>query len=202
MIITLGCQSGVGKDTFVTFCIDYLRTIPGLKISIKREGFADKLYEICYKLYHWAGFMPRQYYITNPEAKNKKLPKLDQTPRELLIGIGEAIRVFDKEAFIRSVLVDDADVKFIPDIRNTEEWNKAVEIGATKVRIVRQITTNFKMDDRLLDKEWDVTIYNTDFNTFRLAAIKFCNEVILPWVTKTKDTNMAHFTTMAKPPVQ
>jgi hypothetical protein len=99
-------------------------------------------------------------------------------------------------------LVDDADVKFIPDIRNTEEWNKAVEIGATKVRIVRQITTNFKMDDRLLDKEWDVTIYNTDFNTFRLAAIKFCNEVILPWVTKTKDTNMAHFTTMAKPPVQ
>ena len=94
MLLVLGHEAGVGKDELAKFIFDHLRNnTRGLKLF--REGFADALYDCCTRIYGWAGFMNRHYYDKHRIEKERPLPLLGKSPRELLIGIGNICREFD-----------------------------------------------------------------------------------------------------------
>lgn len=135
-IIAVGHHKNVGKDTFVTFCIDILRT-ETRKLRVVRRGFADKVYELCYSAYQWAGFKPKAYYEENPERKNEKL-LTGHTVRETLIKTSNKLREFDPDIWLNANLKnEDYDILFVTDMRFPNEFETVESMGGMTVRIMR-----------------------------------------------------------------
>lgn len=92
-IIAFGHRKEVGKDTASKYLITELRIRrPG--ISVRMVGFADKVKDVAFQLFGWAGLMPGDFYEEpqNLHLKEVILPKLGKTPRQLWIGVGNGIR--------------------------------------------------------------------------------------------------------------
>lgn len=188
MILGIGHEAYVGKDTFCMLLIDYLRLkLRGLKIE--RQGFADKLYDTCYLLYKWAGFQHREYYIQNPAAKEVILPKLGRTPRDLLIAVGNKMREVDPEVWFRPVLLEDTKgwLKIVTDVRKTNEFDELRKQNQLLVRITRPgFESNRESDVDLLPYagKWDLTINNNgNLDSFQKQAQIFAEEFVIPRLT-------------------
>jgi hypothetical protein len=185
MIFAFGHEAGCGKDTFIMFCMDELRArFKGLELI--REGFADRLYDLCFNLYSWAGFQQRQFYITNPKAKEEVLPALGKTPRQLLIGIAEKVREFDPCAWLNPVFRNKPrHLKFISDLRTPEEVEVGRSLGAYLVKIERpgcpkvQCAVSALLRDRT--DCWDEVILNDgNLSQFRDKALEFNERKLVP----------------------
>src|SRR6266496_2523002 len=128
MILAIGHRTGVGKDTVAMFLTDYLRSRNMKGLNIIREGFVDRLYDLCYSFYSWAGFQTRQYYTMNRKAKDELLPKLNMTPRQLLIALSHNLNNFDPNIFLNAITKNnDFHLKIIPDLRRPWEFNSCYE---------------------------------------------------------------------------
>ncbi len=186
MIIAFGHESGTGKDTFVMFLIEHLRHKFRL-LDISREGFADKLYDLCQSLYGWAGFESRQYYLLHPQHKERALSN-GMTPREILIGMAEKMREFDPHAFLNPVYRNSVrHVKFITDLRTLEEAEIGKQLGVYMVRIQRAnkplINCRVSAILRGRDDLWDETLYNDGTMTeWRTQAVEFCERKVVPHI--------------------
>ena len=137
-IVGIGYKKGRGKDTLANFMLNYLQIHCGC--SVKKIGFADKLKDICYQLYGWGGLQRGVYYESHYEAKETKLPKLNQTPREMWIGLGNAVRAYRASTWRDAVTQNDhkCDILLVKDLGF---WNEAVDIakgGGILIRIDRQ----------------------------------------------------------------
>lgn len=185
IIIGVGHQKNVGKDTFVGYCVDVLRE-KTRRVNIVRRGFADKLYEFCYSVYRWAGFQPKLYYEQDPSRKNDFLPALNCTARELLIKVSQHIKKLDDEIWLNANLKNsDYDILFCTDLRFPIEFTKVEELEGILVRITKAdlpIPTD-EADTALngWEDRWHLTITNDDTrNKLYSEAAKFTEKYILP----------------------
>jgi hypothetical protein len=187
MIIALGHEAGTGKDTFVMFAIDYLRQ-KYKNLELNREGFADRVYDLCYSVYSWAGFRTRHYYITNPRAKEEILAPIGKTPRQCLIGVAEKVREFDPQAWLNAVFQNKPKhVKWITDLRTPEEVEVGRKLGAYLVRVQNpnapaiQCSVSAMLRGR--EDVWDETLINDGtLDQWKEQAFAFCDRKVVPHI--------------------
>jgi hypothetical protein len=103
-----------------------------------RASFADKLKDVAFQLYGWAGLKKGIYYETHYKEKEKVLPELRLSPRDIWIQMGNKMREIYADTWIDFVLKGvDCDVIIITDLRFRNEAKKLLERGATLVQIHR-----------------------------------------------------------------
>src|SRR6187549_508755 len=93
-MIAFGHQKDVGKDTAARFVMTHLRMNSRVK-KVEKHGFADKLKDVCYQLYAWAGLMPGPWYEESPEKRKLKevvLPAIGKSPRQIWISFGNEVK--------------------------------------------------------------------------------------------------------------
>lgn len=165
-IFSFGHQKKVGKDTFANYIVTALRTSNKVRRVIK-AGFADKLKDVCYQLYSWAGMMPRDFYDqpANEKFKEELIPALGKTPRQIWISFGNEV----KNSAYPNTWLDyllrgvDTDVLVVSDMRFPNEAFRIRQLGGKVVKIIRPSVphTSDAADDPLLDyTEWDEIIVN------------------------------------------
>lgn len=188
MILGIGVESGVGKDTFAMFLIDHLRHKQLKNVKIIREGFADRLYQLCHTFYGWAGFKSRQHYMVNPKDKEVVLPLTGKCPRQMLIDVSNCLNGFDPNMFLNAVVKDNNHhLKVIPDVRRTWEFEALAKMpDAYLVRITKPgIDSKWEMDQELKTEpylsRWHMTIENDgDIACLQRKAVEFAEEVVVP----------------------
>jgi hypothetical protein len=189
MILGIGVESGVGKDTFAMFVTDYLRSRKIKSLNIVREGFADRLYDVGFALYSWAGFKSRQHYVMNPGDKLIVLPKLGKTPKQILIDLSHAICAYDQNIFFNAVANDTNPfhLKIVPDVRRPVEFNAlSANPSVYLLRITKTgVDSQWDMDQELkkppyVDRWHEVINNETDLKAFNEKAIEFSERIILP----------------------
>lgn len=138
-IIGFGHRKGVGKDTAANFLLTELRvTMP--KSRIVKAGFADKVKDVAYQVYAWAGLQQASHYDI-PENYNLKdtiLPAIGLTPRKLWIGVGNGIRAatsYDGTWLDYLFKGTKADVLIISDVRFPAEADGILSEGGKVYRI-------------------------------------------------------------------
>ena len=167
MFIGFGYQKGQGKDTFADYLEKYLKQAG---YSVRRTSFAEPLYELCYNVYGWAGFLPREAYQIEPELKNKKL-ETGLTARQTLLNVGEHMREYDPTFWINHVFDSNKEAQFtiITDLRHINEVEafkaarkKGTEAYMFKVERHKEIDYAANDIDKILDGKdvWDFTIHN------------------------------------------
>ncbi len=182
LIVAVGHQKNVGKDKFITFCIDLLRTRTRNK-KIVRRGFADKIYELCHSIYGWAGFKTKVYYDEHPECKQDLLAT-NKTVRETLIEVGQHLRKIDNDIWVNTTLKTvDFDILFLSDLRFPTEFLHCKANKALMVRITRPglIVPTDEADTALngWEDKWDLMIPNTgSLSDLYVSADQFCNQCL------------------------
>jgi hypothetical protein len=164
MIIAFGHEKLVGKDTACRFLATHLRTVVKAK-SVEKRAFADKLKQMCFELYAWAGLMQGSYYEEHPELKEVVLPLLGLSPRQIWIKFGTLVvrEVYPKSWISYLFNNSKADYLFLSDMRFPEEADEVRFRGGIVIRILRPsiLHTSDLADDPLLDyKNWSHTIIN------------------------------------------
>lgn len=164
MIIAFGYKKGVGKDTAGKF-LDTILRCEHPDLRIKHISFAEKLKDICFQLYGWAGLRRGIYYETHRKDKEKMLPKLGCTPREMWIGFGNKVREMRPDTWIDYALKGvKANIVIITDLRFRNEAQAIRDISGILIKINRpgmpQGTDPAEVD---LDGwgPWDYIIENT-----------------------------------------
>ena len=170
------------------FLIDHLRSRNMKGLKIVREGFADRLYDMCYAFYSWAGFKSRQHYMINPKDKQVILPKLGKCPRQILIDVSNKLNEYDPDMFVNAVSKDtNFHLKICPDLRRPWEFEAlAANPRGYTLRITKPgIDSQWEMDQDLKREpylsRWNQTIANDgDLPSLRQKAINFADEFVVP----------------------
>ncbi len=161
-IIAFGHRKGVGKSTASKFLTTHLRCeYPDLKI--KEVSFAAKLKDISWQLFGWGGLKRGVYYETHYREKEILLPKLDLSPRQIWIGVGNRLREVSERVWIDYALNIKADTIIISDLRFTNEALAINTRGGTLVKINRDEAvegTDPAEVDLVKWKAWDCIINN------------------------------------------
>lgn len=183
IIVAVGHHKNVGKDRFVAFCFDFLRG-QGIKKKISKRGFAEPVYEMCHRLYSWAGFKTKVHYDSNPNAKNDMLAT-GKTVRQTLIDVGQHMRKYDDMIWVNCALrTIDSDILFLTDLRFPTEFNECVARDAIMVRVTRPgLPKPTDEADIALDgweDKWNFTINNNHgLDALYAEAQLFCEQNIL-----------------------
>lgn len=164
MIVAFGHRRQVGKDT----CAKFLETVIRLETSnskILRQGFANKLYDICHQLYYWAGFNGYNYYLDHPESKEVILPLLNKSPRTILIEVGMKMREVYAETWIAQLTEKEENYNciIIPDLRFENEAKYIKNKGGVIIKVTRPDAKEFNdpVDMAMSNhKNWDHIIEN------------------------------------------
>lgn len=164
-IIAFGYKKRAGKDTSAKFLDSFLKCErPGLKV--KKVSFANKLKDVSYQLFGWAGLQPGIFYETEAGARIKEvvLPKIGMSPRDIWIRVGNKMREVHQDVWIDQALQGvSADILIITDLRFRNEANKIKALSGMICKIIRdglvQGTDPAEID---LDEwsEWDFIIRN------------------------------------------
>lgn len=136
-IIAFAYRKGVGKDTIGKFIMTHLRCkAPGLKIQ--HISFADKLKDVCFQLYGWAGLERGIYYETHRDKKEEVLPLIGKSPREIWIGVGNKLREFYQNTWLDFALKGvDADIIITTDCGFRNEALAVRDAGGWLCKIER-----------------------------------------------------------------
>jgi len=179
-IIGVGYKKNRGKDTLCNLIKDCLhRTHPLLKV--KKVGFADKLKDIAYQVYGWAGLQPGVYYESHYRAKEEVLPELGLTPRDIWIGIGNGLREIYNPTWIHYLTKTQlrADVILIKDMGFTNEAKEIRESGGLLLQVCRDGPMSTDAREVELDTwtDWDCLFGNRGtLHDLNLLAEDFCKE--------------------------
>jgi len=162
-IIGIGYKKGVGKNTLAKFMSTYIRcTWPDIKI--KEISFAAKLKDVAYQLYSWAGLKRGVFYELKREEKEKVLPKIGLSPRDIWIGVGNKLREVYSATWIDYALKNiKADVIIITDVRFENEAKAIQEARGILIKINRpDIPKGTDPAEISLDSwtDWHRIIYN------------------------------------------
>jgi hypothetical protein len=180
-ILAFGYKKNRGKDSVANFIQDHLSAFaPELKVV--KVGFADKLKDIAFQLYGWAGLKRGVYYETHYEEKEMKLPRLDFTPRELWIGTGNKMRDVYGATWIDFVLNGGikADVILIKDMGYTNEAIAIENRGGFLYKVDRDGPLDSDPRETELDSwtRWAREIDNSgDLRDLHTQAKGICMEV-------------------------
>lgn len=166
-ILAFGHQKSVGKDTAAGFVMSYLRSNSKVKRVVK-AGFADKLKDVCYQLYKWAGLMPGPWYEETSDRRLLKevvLPKLGKSPRQIWIAFGNEVKnAAYLDTWLDYLLQNTAaDFLVVSDMRFPNEADRIKTLGGRVIKIVRPdiAHTSDAADDPLLSyNRWDHILVN------------------------------------------
>lgn len=182
-IIAFGHRQDVGKSSAARFLTTELR-LTRKGIDIQQCGFADKVKDIAYQLYNWAGLYPGSYY-DDPDhypLKNVVLEKINRTPRQLWIGIGNGLRQQAHPDTWLDYLFKNpkAHIMIISDLRFPNEADGILANGGAVIKIVRdsaKVVTD-GADDPLesYDKWTEVIDNNGSLNDLHRKVMKIMKE--------------------------
>lgn len=164
-IIGFGHRSNVGKDTSANFLDQALRELDS-NYRIKRIGFANKLKDITYDLFKWAGIERPIHYENHREDRAKIIPALGCTIVDLWVDVGEHMRQIYSEIWVKNAL-DQQDIDFliISDVRHPNEVQAIRKAGGKLYRIINDRVPHREgksIDDMLADfEDWDGDILNS-----------------------------------------
>lgn len=162
-IIAFGHRAATGKDTLAGFLATQLR-LNNRKLNIQVVGFADELKDVCYRLYAWAGMKRKEHYEQYPNDKNVMLVPLNKTVRTVWIEVGNHMREYDKNVWIKAMLnKPDIDILIIKDARYLNEIEAIIEHNGVTVKVVRDSVPVLDdvTDNALADYTgWDLVVEN------------------------------------------
>jgi hypothetical protein len=174
-IIGLGHQKRTGKDTVANFMVDYLRE---KGYVAEKVGFADELKEQCYHLFSWAGLKWGNYYEGNPEEREKILPGIYKTPRQIWIEYGQAVCSVYLHTWVDFVFnkYKKYDFLIIKDVRKLFEISRILDEKGNVFKVINPSIphTSDVIDDQLLGYTgWDdVLINNGTLDDLKELSIK------------------------------
>jgi hypothetical protein len=136
-IIALGHRAQTGKDTLAGFLMTELRLAKrGMNIQV--AGFADEMKDFCYRMYAWAGLKRKEHYESHPEDKKVVLTPLGKTVRDLWIEVGNHMRKYDDDVWVRALLTrPQVDILIVKDMRFPNEAAWVDKLGGFKVKVTR-----------------------------------------------------------------
>lgn len=185
LYVGFGHRKRVGKTTSSNFLSTSLRCdCPGKQIDV--ISFADKLKDVSFQLYGWAGLNRGIYYENHPEYREVKLPEIGLSPREIWIGVGNKLREIYPDTWLNYALRGvTADVIIIPDVRYPNEAEAILKSGGRVYKIIRDdAPVGTDVADCALEnfQDWTAIIYNNGTledlnNDMEALAAEICTEV-------------------------
>ena len=166
LIIGIGHQRGVGKDVAARVMKDRLENGPYSEVpSVVHTGFARPLYDVCVKLYGWAGLKEASYYDVHRDEKEQILPALGKSPRDILIAMGMKAREIHESTWLDLTMLTEADIVIISDVRFPNEADAIHAAGGYLLKITRpglpEISDPNDPDNKLASFSfWDYHINN------------------------------------------
>jgi hypothetical protein len=159
MIIGFGHKKRVGKNEAAKLLQELYAE---REITARCVSFASKLKECC-ELYF--GLKDEFYYEFNPEERNEIIPKINKTPRQIWIEVGNKMREVYPNVWVDALLDQKykEDVLIVTDVRFPNEVQAIKARNGILVKIVRDSVPNTDdAADCALDhyNAWDRTIYN------------------------------------------
>jgi len=162
-ILAFGHRKRTGKDTCANFAKTFLLT---KSRNTVKDNFAWELKMMAYRLYKHLGMKEPAYYDENPEDRNKVLPKIEKTVRQVWIELGMKLREIYSDTWVDyliEIYKNYIDYLIIPDLRFPNEVEKIRQYSSTLVKVVnpRIPDTDDIADCSLKDyKDWDYIINN------------------------------------------
>ena len=165
MIIGLGHQSRVGKDTLADMLTAVIKRQHPDHYTVLRAGFAWQIKEVAERLYSWAAMRDRLYYEANPHERTTPLPVVDRTPVQLWTAIGDSLTAIHPLTLVEPVLAREPvnGVLIISDVRRESEIDAIHAHGGVVVKVHRpdapgKVST---ADTHLADfANWDYVVVN------------------------------------------
>lgn len=128
------------------------------KHGFKKISFADRLKEVSKELF------PFQSYHFSPKYKEQAFNGYDWTVREFLIQLGQFIRFYDQDYWVKSSGIDKLSGKIvIDDVRFPNEVEYLKKLGAKIIRINRYEKLNIYGKDLDDPSETSLDDYSFDF---------------------------------------
>lgn len=163
-IVALGHKSRVGKDTLCRFIINYLR-LNTINLNIQRISFASQLKKTAYDLYGHLGLQSEAFYEkeSNAHLRNVHLSKIDKTPVEIWIELGNKGREVYENTWVDLAFQVTADIAIITDMRFPNEAGAVLNRGGALVKIINpNAPIRDSVSDRALDSwtNWNETFIN------------------------------------------
>lgn len=175
IIIGFSGKRGTGK----TVSANYLKDT----YKFKKISFADRLKEVAKDL------MPFTEMHMSPKGKDKPFGNYDFTPREFLIQLGQFMRYYDPDYWVKSSGIDNAVGRIVvDDVRFPNEVDYLKRLGAKIIRIKRYKKLNIYGED--LDDPSETSLDNyKDFD----YTIEDCVNTTLPVLYQQLDNAMDSF---------
>ena len=157
-IIALGHKRKVGKNKTAELLHSNLRS-KGSTLNIQTLSFAYKLKKVCQDLF---GLESPEYYERYPEQKEKVIPRLGRSPRDIYIEFGNDARKIDNHVWINYVMNQDCDLLLITDLRYPNEAQAVHDKGGYCIKINRDVPESDDVADNALNDydHWDVVLDN------------------------------------------
>jgi len=184
IIVGIGYRKGRGKDSLANFIKDHL-SINCKGCTVRVVGFADKLKDISYQLFSWAGLQRGIYYESHYQMKEEILPAIGMSPRDIWIAVGNALRKVYSKSWIHFLTKNpqNVDVLLCKDLGFV---NEAEEIRATKGGVLVKMEREGPMatDGRETELDgwldWDIIVKNHGtLHDLQRTAVQICTEYIL-----------------------
>lgn len=164
-LIAFGHRRRMGKDTAASILIKELRRRFPTKM-VSRGSFAEKVKQICHELYGWAGCPSEIMCDADPTLRQKWLPDLDMTVRDLWIKFStQGVRnMIHQDTWVNYLLSRiDVDYLVITDLRFPNEFARIKDSGGICVKVHRDRveTWNDEADSALAGElGWDYELRN------------------------------------------
>jgi len=166
LIVGFGHRRRVGKDTLADLV--WRRLIhAGAKPG--RDAFARKLKKEAYHIFGYGGLLEAPHYDNTPDLREKVLPAIGKSPRDIWIELGNAARAIAPDVWVRSVVDapvhQTADVLLVSDVRFPNEADIIRERGGLLMKVVRpDVPESGDVADSALadrpDDQWDMIVIN------------------------------------------
>jgi hypothetical protein len=163
LIVAFGHRRRVGKDTATKILVEEFAKYG---ICAVRTSFADKLKEECQRLFGHAGLEGPEYYEEHSELKERVLPSLGLSPRDIWIQVGNRLRDVYPYVWIDLALARQepgVQITIVSDMRYPNEVERVKKLGGKVVKITRQVAPvhDDEADSALADfDDWDMVIAN------------------------------------------
>jgi hypothetical protein len=158
IIVAMGHRKRVGKDTLAKYINTYLRTnYAGINVRI--VGFADRVKDVAFLMYSWAGLQRGSYYeeANHERERENILPLVGRTPRQIWIDVGQALRKQDDACWLNCVLMNKTcDVCLVKDIRFPTEVEGVEREGGILIEVENDRVPYIpdEADEPLENKMW------------------------------------------------
>lgn len=182
-VIGLGHYSRVGKDTLANELVAI-----GLArgYNIAKISFARPLKQFCHELYGHLGLEGLEYYEAHPEERSVPLPRLNMTPVQVWVAVGNLMRdIYPdtwidmwKQAASAHEIVVVTDVRYQNEINMIKSFDQSLLIKVIRPGVFPLDTV---ADQALVGNEWWYgNVFNNDAginNVTRYAEYLFDKKV-------------------------